>query len=45
MIIAALLIEAAIVQNKETVCEDRLKVVNPKAYINALGMDAFFAAT
>ena len=45
MIMAALLIEAAIIQNKETVCEDRLKVVNPKAYINASGMDAFFSAT
>ena len=45
MIMAALLIEAAIVQNKETVCADRLKLVNPKAYINASGMDAFFSAT
>ena len=45
MVMAALLIEAAIVQNKETVCEDRPKVVNPKAYINASGMDAFFSAT
>ena len=44
-IMAALWSEAAIVQNKETACEDRLKVVNTKAYINASGMDAFFSAT